>query len=82
MRFLLALPVITTVVAASLATAAEDTIKSLEEKSVDVRPGRIILDSSKLAREGYRDFLDLVSSDAELQAEAMRRLGDLELEAT
>ena len=82
MRFLLAVPVITTIVAASLASAADDTIKSLEKKSVDVRPGRIILDSSKLAREGYRDFLDLVSSDAELQAEAMRRLGDLELEAT
>ena len=32
MRFLLAVPVITTIVAASLASAADDTIKSLEEK--------------------------------------------------
>ena len=60
----------------------KDTIKSLEKKTVEVRPGKIILDSSELARQGYRDFLDLVSDDPELRAEAMRRLGDLELDAT
>lgn len=68
------------------ATAArvqeKDTIKSLEKKQVDIRPGKIILGSSSLARENYRAFLDLVSDDPELRAEAMRRLGDLELEAT
>jgi len=57
------------------------TIKSLEDKTVEVRPGKVILDSSELARQSYRDFLDLVSEDPELRAEAMRRLGDLELEA-
>ncbi len=81
-RLLFPVTVIVALVAAPVVFAADDTIKSLEEKSVDVRPGKIILDSSELAREGYRDFLDLVSSDAELQAEALRRLGDLELEAT
>jgi TolA-binding protein len=60
----------------------EDTIASLEERSVEVRPGKIILDSSELARKSYRDFLDLVSGDPELRAEALRRLGDLELEAS
>ncbi|MDH3363984.1 MAG: hypothetical protein OEM45_09765, partial [Gammaproteobacteria bacterium] len=60
----------------------KDTIKSLETKTVKVRPGKIILDSSDLARDNYRAFLDLVSDDPELRAEAMRRLGDLELEAT
>jgi TolA-binding protein len=60
----------------------EDTIKSLEEKTVEVRNEQLILDSSELARNSYRDFLDLVSDDPELRAEAMRRLGDLELEAT
>ncbi len=73
------------VVAAAPADARvkeKDTIKSLEKKTVEVRPGKIILDSSALARESYRDFLDLVSDDPELRAEAMRRLGDLELEAT
>ncbi len=59
----------------------KDTIKSLERQHVDVRPGRIILNSSTLARDNYRAFLDLVSDDPELSAEAMRRLGDLELEA-
>jgi TolA-binding protein len=60
----------------------EDTIASLEEKTVEVRPGKIVLDSSELARQSYRDFLDLVSDDPELRAEALRRLGDLELEAS
>ena len=60
----------------------KDTIKSLEKKTVKVRPGKVILDSSDLARDNYRAFLDLVSDDPELRAEAMRRLGDLELEAT
>ena len=60
----------------------EDTSKSLEDKTVELRKGKIVLDSSELARQSYRDFLDLVSDDPELRAEAMRRLGDLELEAT
>ena len=60
----------------------KDTIKSLDKKQVDIRPGKVILGSSNLARDNYRAFLDLVSDDPELRAEAMRRLGDLELEAT
>ena len=60
----------------------EDTIKSLEDKDVEIRKGRVIQGSSSLARENYREFLNLVSDDPELRAEAMRRLGDLELEAT
>ena len=59
-----------------------DTIASLEDKTVDVRPGKVIVRSSDLARNSYRAFLDLVSDDPVLRAEAMRRLGDLELEAT
>jgi TolA-binding protein len=60
----------------------KDTIASLEREHVEVRPGKEILNSSGLARDNYRAFLDLVSDDPELRAEAMRRLGDLELEAT
>ena len=60
----------------------KDTIKSLENKEAEIRTGNVILGSSDLARENYRAFLDLVSDDPELRAEAMRRLGDLELEAT
>lgn len=59
-----------------------DTIESLEDKTVEIRTGRVIVDSSDKARDNYRAFLDLVSNDPELRAEAMRRLGDLELEAT
>jgi TolA-binding protein len=60
----------------------EDTIKSLESKTVPIRPGRVIPASSDLARDNYRAFLDLASDDPELRAEALRRLGDLEFEVT
>lgn len=60
----------------------EETIKSLDRKSVEIRPGNVIVNSSDLAIDNYRAFLDLVTDDPELRAEAMRRLGDLELEAT
>lgn len=59
-----------------------ETIKSLEKRSVKIRPGKLIVGSSAMARDNYRAFLDLVSDDPELRAEAMRRLGDLELEAS
>jgi len=59
-----------------------DTIKSLEDRTVVVRPGNNIVGSNQLARENYREFLDLVSDDPDLRAEAMRRLADLELEAS
>jgi TolA-binding protein len=59
-----------------------DTIASLEDDTVEVRPGSDIFDSSNKARDNYRAFLDLVSDDPGLQAEAMRRLADLELEAS
>ena len=70
-----------------LATAADggvkkrDTIKSLENKTYEVRPGKVIVSSTEMARDNYEAFLDLVSDDPDLRAEAMRRLGDLELEA-
>ncbi len=59
-----------------------ETIKSLEKKEVEIRTGTVILNSTDLARDSYRAFLELVSDDPELRAEAMRRLGDLELDAT
>jgi TolA-binding protein len=59
-----------------------NTIESLENKTVEIRPGKVIANSTDLARDNYRAFLDLVSDDPVLRAEAMRRLGDLELEAS
>ena len=68
--------------AANAAVKKKDTIKSLESKTIEVRPGKVILDSSDLARDNYRAFLDLATDDPQLRAEAMRRLGDLEFEST
>ncbi len=74
--------------ACMLATSAgadikkRDTIKSLEKKTIEVRPGKVIVNSTDLARENYEAFLELVSDDPDLRAEAMRRLGDLQLEET
>ena len=58
-----------------------DTLADLEDKTVEVRPGTVIIDGDYKARDNYREFLDLMSNDPDLRAEAMRRLGDLELEA-
>ena len=72
------------VLLSSLASAdvkKSDTIKSLEKKDVEIRSGNVIINSTDLARDNYRAFLDLVTDDPELRSEAMRRLGDLELEA-
>ena len=66
----------------SASVKKKDTIKSLEKKDADIREGKVIVGSTDLARDNYRAFLDLVSDDPELSAEAMRRLGDLELDAT
>ena len=64
------------------AVQEENTIKSLEKKTYKPRPGNLIVNSTDKARDNYRAFLDLVSDDPQLRAEAMRRLGDLELEST
>ena len=67
---------------ASADVRKKDTIESLEDRTVELRKGNVILNSNDLARNNYRAFLELVSDDPALRAEAMRRLGDLELEAT
>ncbi|MCB1845357.1 MAG: tetratricopeptide repeat protein, partial [Halioglobus sp.] len=64
----------------TLRAADEPTIRSLGNRAYPVRPGREITGSNDKARDNYRAFLDLVSDDPELRAEAMRRLADLELE--
>jgi TolA-binding protein len=60
--------------------AEEKTIGSLEGRSIELHKGKVMMNSSDLARDNYREFLELVSDDPALRAEAMRRLGDLELE--
>lgn len=61
--------------------AGEETIGSLESEPLQVEPAGPIAGSNELARENYRRFLELAQDDP-LKVEAMRRLADLELEAT
>ena len=58
------------------------TIKDLESQQIDVNtdPPRNV-DSNK-TMDSYRRFLDLNAGDAALRAEALRRLGDLNLESS
>ena len=78
---------ILTAVAAATATsvAAEKkpaTIKDLENQQVDIStdPPRNV-DPAK-TMDSYKRFLDLNAGDAALRAEALRRLGDLNLESS
>ncbi|HEY5622617.1 MAG TPA: tetratricopeptide repeat protein, partial [Gammaproteobacteria bacterium] len=57
------------------------TIADLEARTVEIDTAEAISDSQTKAIESYRLFLDLASVDPELQAEGMRRLADLQLEA-
>jgi cellulose synthase operon protein C len=58
------------------------TIKDLDNQQVDINtdPPRNV-DSSK-TMDSYKRFLDLNAGDAALRAEALRRLGDLNLESS
>jgi len=58
------------------------TIEDLYHETVEVDTSGAIVGSQAKAMESYRLFLDLASEDPILQAEAMRRLADLQLEAT
>jgi TolA-binding protein len=58
----------------------EGTIKELDAVVVEVDRDSTIESSEAKAMESYRLFLDLASEDPLLQAEAMRRLADLQLE--
>jgi TolA-binding protein len=64
------------------AAKAPPTIRDLEGQQVDVNndPPKGI-DTNK-AMDSYRRFLDLNAGDAGLRAEALRRLGDLNLESS
>lgn len=57
------------------------TLKDLSGRSVDLPPDAPITNAEALARENYRQFLELSNTDPKRAAEALRRLGDLELEA-
>jgi cellulose synthase operon protein C len=58
------------------------TIKDLENQQVDVSPDPPQNVDSAKTMESYKRFLDLNAGDAALRAEALRRLGDLNLESS
>src|SRR6201986_3545362 len=58
------------------------TIKDLDNQQVDVSPDPPQNVDSTKTMESYKRFLDLNAGDAALRAEALRRLGDLNLESS
>ena len=57
------------------------TIGDLGNKSVDVSPAPAKSGGPSKAMENYRAFLNMQNADPKLRAEALRRLGDLNLES-
>lgn len=57
------------------------TIGDLTSKKVEVHKDTPAAASASRAMENYRRFLELQNTDPKLRAEAMRRLGDLNLDA-
>ncbi|HMK85293.1 MAG TPA: tetratricopeptide repeat protein [Steroidobacteraceae bacterium] len=76
--------VLLAVVAASAADKKKGatTIKDLEGQQVDVSPDPPSGVDTNKTMESYKRFLDLNAGDAALREEAMRRLGDLNLESS
>src|SRR5882757_4048635 len=64
------------------APAKPPTIKDLEGQQVDVNSNPPQGVDSNKTMDSYRRFLDLNAGDAALRAEALRRLGDLNLESS
>jgi tetratricopeptide (TPR) repeat protein len=58
------------------------TIKDLENQQVDINPDPPKNVDAAKTMESYKRFLDLNAGDASLRAEALRRLGDLNLESS
>src|ERR1700704_2121622 len=59
----------------------EKTIGELSARPVVVQPDQKVEASATRAMDNYRRFLELQKTDPQLRAEALRRLGDLNMEA-
>ena len=57
------------------------TLKDLKRNAPEVRKDEAIPPDPERAKQLYRDFLELEGGDPALRTEAMRRLGDLQMEA-
>jgi len=58
------------------------TIKDLENQQVEIKKDAPTGASADKTMESYRRFLELNAGDSQLRAEALRRLGDLNLESS
>ena len=67
---------------AAAASQNPPTIKDLEGQQVDVNTAPPQNVDANKTMDSYRRFLDLNAGDAALRAEALRRLGDLNLESS
>ncbi len=67
--------------ATGIVPAAPPTIKDLRARPIEVQKTAPVPASAPRAMENYRRFLELQNTDPLLRAEALRRLGDLNLEA-
>lgn len=67
--------------AAAAGKTKPKTLSDLAGQQVTLPPDTPITDAENRARENYRQFLELSNTDPKRAAEALRRLGDLELEA-
>ena len=56
------------------------TVGDLKPRSIEIRPEQKVDSSASRAIDNYRRYLELKDADPELRAEALRRLGDLNLE--
>ncbi len=57
------------------------TLKDLKRDAPEVRTGETVAPDPERAKQLYRDFLELEAGDPALRTEAMRRLGDLQIES-
>jgi tetratricopeptide (TPR) repeat protein len=57
------------------------TLKDLKRESPEIRTNETVAPDPERAKQLYRDFLELEGGDAALRTEAMRRLGDLQMES-
>ncbi len=59
----------------------EQTVGDLATRPVVIQPDQKVEASASRAMENYKRFLELQKTDPQLRAEALRRLGDLNMEA-
>jgi tetratricopeptide (TPR) repeat protein len=69
------------ITAAAAPKKKEKTIGELSSRPVVVQPDAKVAASAARAMDNYRRFLELQKTDPQLRAEALRRLGDLNMEA-